>query len=94
MSHYIHLLSAAELPYHTTYIHVHVYIFYLAARFFTSGFSTNVPNQYVYASNSPLVVKDPNGEIAPFIVIAGLGALKGIGAYLISTHPSDYTAGG
>ena len=58
------------------------------------GFSANTPNQYVYGSNSPLAVKDPNGEIAPFIVIAGIGFLKGVGGYLLATPPNEYSAGG
>ena len=58
------------------------------------GFSANTPNQYVYGSNSPLVVKDPNGEIAPFLVIAGIGFLKGVAGYALTTPPNEYSAGG
>ena len=57
------------------------------------GFSANTPNQYVYSSNSPLAVKDPNGEIAPFIVIAA-GILIDVGGYLLATPPNEYSAGG
>lgn len=64
------------------------------AQFLFLGFSANTPNQYVYGSNSPLVVKDPNGEIAPFLVVAGIGFLKGVGGYLLSTPPNEYSAGG
>ena len=61
---------------------------------FILGFAANTPNLYVYVSNNPLVVKDPNGEIAPFLVIAGIGALKGVAGYVLTTHPSKYSAGG
>ena len=38
-------------------------------------------------------MKDPNGEIAPFIVIAA-GILIDVGGYLLTTPPNEYSAGG
>ena len=54
------------------------------------GFAANTPNLYVYGSNNPLVVKDPRGEAAPFIV----QAVKDVALYATTRPPSDYTAGG
>ena len=61
---------------------------------FILGFAANTPNLYVYVSNNPLVVKDPNGEFAPFLIIPVVGALKGLGGYVLTTPPSQYTVGG
>ena len=66
------------------------YFLLLLHNSFILGFAANTPNLYVYVSNNPLVVKDPNGEI-PIPVI---GALTGVATYVLTTHPSKYSAGG
>ena len=58
---------------------------------FFTGLAGKCSNFYIYAYNSPLVVKDPTGRLAfiPILIGAGIGAVT----YTI-TAGSDFTYGG
>ena len=65
-------------------------------------FSTNAgpsgksPNLYVYAFNSPLILKDPTGRIPVFLVSSGVSALASVASYTVVTVASgdSFSTGG
>jgi RHS repeat-associated protein len=49
-------------------------------------------NRYAYARSNPVMLADPSGEIANFVVGGGVGAVAGVGAYTLHTWltPADW----
>lgn len=97
---------------HSLYMYsVHLNLASLSSRIVFStctGLSGNSPNLYVYAFNSPLVLKDPTGRIIPLGVIAAaavihvarqvaIGTAVSVATYAVTTAitpGSDFSTGG
>lgn len=61
------------------------------------GLAGNSPNRYLYAYNSPLLVKDPTGRAIPVVVLVGAAvigaAIDEVSGYVEAQGP-DSTIGG
>lgn len=76
----------------------------IALLFLNTGVAGKSPNFYVYAHNSPILVKDPTGRIIPAIAIAAgyiakraaVGAATSVAVYLATSAltGSEITKGG
>ena len=72
--------------------------------FLNIGVAGKSPNFYVYAHNSPILVKDPTGRIIPAIAVAAgyiaeraaVGALASVAVYYATSEitGTDTTLGG
>ena len=72
--------------------------------FLNTGVAGKSPNFYVYAHNSPILVKDPTGRIIPVIAVAAgyiakraaMGALASVAVYYATSEitGTDTTLGG
>ena len=72
--------------------------------FLNTGVAGKSPNFYVYAHNSPILVKDPTGRIIPVIAVAAgyiakraaVGALASVAVYYATSEitGTDTTLGG
>ena len=76
----------------------------IAFLFLNTGVAGKSPNFYVYAHNSPILVKDPTGRIIPAIAIAAgyiakraaVGAVASVAVYYATSRitGTDTSSGG